>query len=543
MRTISKLLTVFLLAGRAWGFDVYVINDTTCTVSTRWIWDNYTCPGGSTAHYVDWNMPAGTISGANQTDFGGYCIRVVPQPGHTGSSACQNYPGAAILLSTLGIDGCSTSTNGPTYTTNCWHASMYNGTGEDKSYVVMANYHTNGGYFQTEASQSHWVPRGTSTSWTICWVGTAGQQPPEYRVLVEDPITGEVSSTYDGQWSTNGGSYSSAISTNMDLYPSPISLYDGGTNHIPGASLGDNAIYSAIRDMDNHLQHMALSNSVSVVNSNYNANFNTNLTSVSITNPISITTTNNVDLNSLSNLLQQVRQNQTNDGGISGGLHYMTNIWAGTNAAIATARGVEALGDVITSAESVSSAVQAGPPISAGSGTGDGLTFAFCGTTICLDPATIFPGIPDCFRLVFSWLMIVGLLMWMGKEYLNMAVEMGRTKMGSIPDADVDVPIIGNWMGVAIALAIPVIYLGLWLTLWHFIFGTDFNLLSLVGQAHSSNPFYHIGLSSSTALYLINEFIDLNLALALFWARLTWYYVGGKIIMVLMAASRVLVGE
>lgn len=551
---MQKLLITLwaLVALSALGADdIHFANDTTCTVHARFIWWNdAACPGSSVSHYVDWDVPPYTTGTMGQSDgFGGYCGTIGPQPGHTGTAQCMNYSThGTINFSSLNIDGCNVSTNPPSYTTNCWHASVFNATGSDKDYVVMGNFHTNGGYFVTVPSLTRFVPRGTSYTWDVCEVNTNGATPTQYRVLVEDPITGEVMTTYDGQNQTNGGSYSSAINTNADLYPASITLYAGGTNSIPGASVGDNAIYNAVRDMDQHLQHLGLSNSVSVVNSNYNANyntnfnFNTNLTSVTITNPINITQTNWLDPN-LSNLLAQVRHNQTNMGGLMGQMNYITNIFSATNGTLATARAVDALGDALTSAESVASAVQGGPPVDAGGGASDGLTFMFCGVSICLDPATIFPGLTDAFRLVFSWLMIVGMLMWMGKEYMAMAIAMGQTKMGGLPDADSDVPVLGNWAGVAVALFIPVVYLGLWLTLWHFIFGADFNLLSLIGQAKANNPFYHIGISSSTALYLINEFFDLQLCLALLWARLTWYYVGGKIVMVLMSASRMLVGE
>jgi len=220
MNTLKRLAVwamVLCVSLRAWGADITVFNDTSCNLSVTYYWWNTTCPGSSPAFTSNQTLAPGASVGLNQTDFGGYSASFGPAPGHTGTAQCMNYaPGGVIYASASAIDGCVATNAIPS--TNCWHASVFNGTGSDKSYIMMANYHTNPapyGYYQAAPQYNHFVPRGTTYTWDICEVTT--NIPNEYRLLIEDPTTGEMLGRYDPERQTKGGSYSSAIHTNANM--------------------------------------------------------------------------------------------------------------------------------------------------------------------------------------------------------------------------------------------------------------------------------------------------------------------------------------
>lgn len=212
------------------------------------------------------------------------------------------------------------------------------------------------------------------------------------------------------------------------------------------------------------------------------------------------------------------------------------------DAAIALARGV--LGDVATESDSVATAAGAGAPSGVGSGDASPLTFAFCGTTICLDPAEILPGIPALIKSVFSWLALLTCVLWMGEQYVQQARASAQAETGGVPNLNIDVPILGNALGVGVAIIVPVVYTLGWAAIFHFLFklsGVDVE--SSLTSLHALNPFTAIGSVSGTALYLINEFFDVDLMLSLVWVRLSWYWVGGQLVFIFGMAARWLWGK
>jgi len=522
MRKILSLLIGTLLAQAAVA-DVIVHNDTTCTADVDYTWWNTTCPGSSPAFSSHQTLAPGASVTAHQSDFGGYSFTVAPHAGHTGTPQCMDYtPGGTIQMSSVAEDGC-----GAAPSTNCWHIRLINNTFNRQTYGVTSN-----GIVVPAFTAS--IDPTNAYEVSICDTNWASYQAVIFN------SDGGVNAFINGTYATNAGPPSVSDQSQHDLGSG--SIYAGGTNAIPGASIGDNAIYQALSQMDQDLlrQLRSMSNTFSVLVTN--SNFNTNINNV--TNSTNVTVTNSTDVAGLSNLLAEIRRNQTNEGGIGwGGIHGITNGWYGTNWAVAQARALDALGDGYTSADSMETAIRAGPPADPGGGSDAALTMAFVGHTISFDPAVIFPGMPDVIKLVISWLMIVQMLLWMGDQYLGMIKELGKVELGGVPDVDIDVPLYGNAIGVGLALAVPAIFLAAWLSLWHFIFGADFNLFTLAGSAHATNPFGLIGGHSGAALYLLQEFFNLELVLSLLWARLTWYFAGGKIIMLMYGGFRFLFGK
>ncbi|MEO5355199.1 MAG: hypothetical protein H7835_18580, partial [Magnetococcus sp. XQGC-1] len=275
---------------------------------------------------------------------------------------------------------------------------------------------------------------------------------------------------------------------------------------------------------------------------------------VTVTNQVTLSVTNEgPDLSGLTNLLGEIRHNQTNDHGLGSFLGLDNVVSAvsnamnlGTNLGVATYKAEAALDDVLGSATDLSDVVEGGPPESAGSGDGGMLTFDFCGHELCLDPLTNWPALCGAVYSVISWLILWITIIWCGQQYIELIRLHATTQLGGVPNLSSEIPVVGNLPGVIIALAVPTVFVVSCLAIWRYVFGGDFGLRDKILSVQSANPFAYIGAAGSAgsvALYLLNGLVPLQLLLSCLWIRLFWYFVAGKLIFVWVFVARYLWGK
>lgn len=382
-------------------------------------------------------------------------------------------------------------------------------------------------------------PYAYAGSWGYSVVG-AGTNAYSWIMPTDATIPQGLISTNDY---TTAGSQSGYITNappnSSDTLP-PGSVYQQGTNApiIFGTNetrSGFNAVYTAIANQtavtESHLRGIA--NALASNNAALQEAFNGSNVST-------------VYLPGVTNLLEQIRNNQTNTWGRSN-IFEMTGSGSAfsqlTNQAYMEGKIDAVMGDTKGRMEGIASAAGQGPPTAAGGGSGTIFTFEFMGKPFNMDPNTIFPGLPAIFRSVVSWVATFLTVAWMAKEYAGHCWAFSRAQLGGVPNVDSAIPFLGNALGVTIAVLVPVLYLGFTMTIWAFICGGDLDMVGKIGTVRSTNPFTVIGNHSPGALYLLQQFIDLYIILGLAWTRISFYFVGGKLVFVWAALSRFLPGK
>jgi hypothetical protein len=212
----------------------------------------------------------------------------------------------------------------------------------------------------------------------------------------------------------------------------------------------------------------------------------------------------------------------------------------GTNAG----NGASALGAADTGAASAISAIGTNPPSSSG-GSASALSFSFATGTINLDPDSIMPGIPAIVRQLLGWGATIWFIVWFAGAYKDCVQMMAGAELGGVPDMDVEVAGFGgNVVGVATAVAVPLVFIGLWIG----IFTYGFNSLAqyLAGAYFTTNPFTSLssgGSGPSAALYLMNELLPLGYLMAIGWTRIGLMFTLPKLAAIAVASGRFLFGK
>lgn len=214
-----------------------------------------------------------------------------------------------------------------------------------------------------------------------------------------------------------------------------------------------------------------------------------------------------------------------------------------TNAAAAFAagsNGVWAAGVVILGSSSDGSSVTNAGGGLVGSGSPAALSFSFCGTTIDLDPEVRFPGVAAMAKAAWTFVILASFCLWAGQWIWEAVGRIGSAQTGGVSDLNATLlGFGGNVVGLVVAFAVPAAFIALWV-------GSLTTCASLIlswsGLMPAAAAAVGVG-GNQTALYLINLFFPVSLALGVLGARISIPFTGAKVFLVSAAASRWLFGK
>lgn len=201
-----------------------------------------------------------------------------------------------------------------------------------------------------------------------------------------------------------------------------------------------------------------------------------------------------------------------------------TNWYSGTNATWG-GQGIASFGGAWTNGLVLTNAM-GGPPTN-GEGSPTYLYVALPdgqgGTTnLTMDPDYWWPGVPGLIRLLVGWAAAMWFGWWVSSEFRALANTYATAELGGVPDLDGEIlGVGGNAIGLIVALAVPAIFVALWVGCFVFFFG---RVISIVSTHWSDSPWSMIeGFSGygSAAIYVLNETLPMPLLLSLAWARMT----------------------
>lgn len=384
------------------------------------------------------------------------------------------------------------------------------------------------------------------------WSGCITNDAPFQIAINRGPVGGSSGSYTNSLVDAEQRDASGGLGTNSVVNPSPWDTnYTNQANSDPAGtnvSLGDKTIIEALKQLNETAAKegtlQGLTNLIGAIGGvGGGTTVVTNNLSVGITNVVSVTN----DFGPLSNQLATVSQAYTNDQAwgntmrdIGKQANITTGMMQGTNAesATAAAQGVLSEGGTETGLQGIANAVGTAP---SGESGGDGsvfeIPFPSASGFINVDPAVVMPGVPEAVRLVTTWLAILAVLLFMGEQYWKALHLYAASEGGGVPNLESDIPFIGNAAGFLLALVVPAAYLLIWISFWSFVLGAGW--VEWLTSVHV-NPVSHIATASPGAAYLINQFVNVELLLQLAWARLSWYYVGGKAAHLAISGSRFL---
>lgn len=214
-----------------------------------------------------------------------------------------------------------------------------------------------------------------------------------------------------------------------------------------------------------------------------------------------------------------------------------------TNATDATTAGNSASAAAQSGFDSAVSAVGSAPTLSSmgGSGSSSGLSFAFCGYTLNLDPDARIPGVLGMIKAIWTFLLVTGFALWAGKMLFELTQTYAKAETGGIPDLSVEAGGFGGNLvfGLPVAALVSVAFIIVWVGLFTGLFSVLTSSLGLVPAASSALSMN----GNQVALYLLGSSFPVDLGLSLLFTRITLYFTAGKLVVVAASASRFLVGK
>jgi len=168
-----------------------------------------------------------------------------------------------------------------------------------------------------------------------------------------------------------------------------------------------------------------------------------------------------------------------------------------------------------------------------------GLSFAWMGTTVNLDPESWSPGIGSWCRMILS----IPLLLWFVYEVSKLFTQLAQTyasaETGGVPDLNASLlGTGGNMAGMVTAALVTTAFLLLWGVLWSWFYGV---IMDKIGLANGVGG--EIADGNAIAVYLLLLFIPVQLYLTLGTTLAVVRFGASKIIILSSSASRYLWGK
>jgi len=384
------------------------------------------------------------------------------------------------------------------------------------------------------------VGAGQTKSWQYCVTNGGLVIVTADRMAVGSSDSSD--GTFTGTASTNG--VPSPTGTNVGGTPDGGIQYGGSTSNINWGTttpnVGDSALLDAITKIGAQAHDDA-----NKINTAIGVNNNVSVTNVVNNN---ITLTNSTDLSGVSNLLAEIKFNETNaqpalslSNSFAGKVNGAATNWAAGESIMQGVIASTSLGSDIESMKT-----KFDPPDLTSGGATD-MTLAFCGRTIDLDITHIVPGA----QLVSYWgIMMIAYLyfgMSMGRLFGNTVNTFASTQLGGVPD----MAILGtNGWGLVVALVVPFVFVTGFTVAVH---GTFLLLLNYyLDPAVVPFPsFASVGLQYKAALqsggghgwYLLTSFVPVHTCISLLCTRIVMQFAIGAIIYLAVGTSRFLFGK
>jgi len=260
----------------------------------------------------------------------------------------------------------------------------------------------------------------------------------------------------------------------------------------------------------------------------------TNINSTVVTNNNNVTVTNNIQLTNnfderWSSNLYVLATNHSRSG---------SNIYSFTSAMTNGQAAWDLAGTTFTAKTNFEIAAGFGDVTGAGitgAGSTTGLSFAFCGYTLNLDPESQFPGMMAIIKDAWTFLLLAGFAIWVGKTVLDITRSLGSMASGGVPDLEGEVfGIGGNVLGFTVAIMAAfalILVTGICLGYIFQLFLTQLGLLPSAATAFSLG-------GNGIALYLLHSSFPVTLFLTLTSLRITLQFTAAKYVGLALAAAR-----
>ena len=208
---------------------------------------------------------------------------------------------------------------------------------------------------------------------------------------------------------------------------------------------------------------------------------------------------------------------------------------SGTNGDAALASGNSASAAAQSAADGAIAAV--GSPPQPGDGSMPSLNITIAGATMDISPEAIAPGITASLKSMITLVALITFAMSAGKLFWEASRTYAQAQTGGVPDLDAEVlGVGGNVFGVIAAIAVPTVFIGLWVALFTALFGLLTGFLSQLATSAFSLP-------NATAMAMLEAVFPLNLILSLVWTRVVMQFSAAKLVIISASASRYLFGK
>jgi hypothetical protein len=240
----------------------------------------------------------------------------------------------------------------------------------------------------------------------------------------------------------------------------------------------------------------------------------------------------------ITNLLAAQLDYSGSNAGVGG-----SNVVAGwmvpgtaTNSGEALVAGTAASADVVSGVDSAVSAIGVAPVVSE-SASFPVLSLAIAGRTMNFSPDALAPGVTGFVKAAITMMLLIVFAQSCGKLMWEASRAYAQAQTGGVPDLDAEVlGFGGNVPGLIVAIAVPVIFIGLWVAVFTGLFALFTSTMTGLATASFSPP-------SATALAMLTAVFPVNLALSLAWTRIGLQFTATKLVVIAASASRYLFGK
>jgi hypothetical protein len=206
-----------------------------------------------------------------------------------------------------------------------------------------------------------------------------------------------------------------------------------------------------------------------------------------------------------------------------------------TNGAAALDAGNAAAADAIAGAQGAIDGIGSAPTM--GDGAMPDLDVTIGDFTLNVSPENIAPGIGPALKAMITVVALLGFAFSAGKLFWEATRTYAQAQTGGVPNLDGEVAGFGgNILGVAAAVAVPVVFIGIWIAVFTGLVGLMTGRLSeLTGST--------FGLPNALAMNMLRAVFPVDLILSLAWTRVVLQFTAGKLVLISASASRYLFGR
>lgn len=206
-----------------------------------------------------------------------------------------------------------------------------------------------------------------------------------------------------------------------------------------------------------------------------------------------------------------------------------------TNGDAALSAGNAASSAAQGAADAAQSAI--GSPPSLGSGSMPGMHLTLGSASFDISPEAIAPGISSALKAMLTMICLLGFALSAGKLFWEASQTYAAAQTGGVPNLEGELlGFGGNLVGLVVAIAVPVIFIGLWVLVFTGLFSLATGFLSQLVSSSLSLP-------DGNAMQILTAVFPVDLMLSLAWTRVVLHFAMAKLVIVSASASRYLFGR